>query len=69
MRQETDRSQAEELESVLCKLILHDEKEELSPAQIKGHIFLILKVKETFPTTHVGRGSLEVENGMTSIYP
>ena len=47
-----DGSQAEELESVLCKLILHDEKEELSPAQIKGHIFLILKVKETFLTVH-----------------
>ena len=46
-------------------------REELSPAQIKerDHIFLILKVKETFPTIYVQRGSLEVKNGVMSSYP
>ena len=38
-------------------------REELSLAQIKdrNHIFLILKVKETFPTTHAQKGSLKVK--------
>jgi len=39
-------------------------REELSSAKIrdlKNHIFLILKVKETFLTTHVQKGSLEVK--------
>ena len=38
-------------------------REELSPAQIRDHIFLILKVKETSPTTHAQKGSLEVKKG------
>ena len=46
-------------------------REELSPAQIKErhHIFLILKVKETFPTAHAQKGSLEVKKGVMSTYP
>ena len=28
-------------------------REELSPAQMKDHIFIILHVKKTFPTTHM----------------
>ena len=38
-------------------------REELNPAQIKDrdHIFLILVVKETFPTTHAQKGSLKVK--------
>ena len=39
LRQEIDRSQAEELETVLCGLILRDEEEELSPAQIRATYF------------------------------
>ena len=27
-------------------------EEKLSPAQIRDHVFLILEVKETFPTVH-----------------
>ena len=48
-----------------------EEEEEVSPAQRKDrdHIFLILKVKETFPTIHVQKGSLEVKKGMMSTYP
>ena len=38
-------------------------REELSPAQIKdrGRVFLILAVKETFPTMRAQKGSLEVQ--------
>ena len=40
--------QAEQLEFVPCGQILEDDvEEELSPAQIRDHIFLILEVKET----------------------
>ena len=35
----------------------------LGPDQIKDHIFLILKVKETFPSSHVQKVSLEVKMG------
>ena len=38
-------------------------KEELGPVQIKDHIFLILKVKETLLTTHEQKGSLEIKKG------
>ena len=38
-------------------------REELSPAQMKDHIFIILHIKKTFPTTHMQKGSLEVKNG------
>ena len=46
-------------------------REELSPAQIKDrdHIFLILEVKETFPTTHAQKRSLKVKKGVMSTYP
>ena len=43
-------------------------REELSPAQIRDHIFLILKVKETFPTTHAQKGSLEVKREGASLH-
>ena len=38
-------------------------RQELSPAQIKDrdHIFFILMIKDTFPTIHLQRGSLEVK--------
>ena len=38
-------------------------REELSPAQMKDHIFIILHVKKTFPTTHMQKISLEVKKG------
>lgn len=38
-------------------------REELSPAQMKDHIFIILHVKKTFPTTYMQKGSLEVKRG------
>ena len=40
-------------------------REELSPVQIKhrDYIFLILEIKETFPTTHVQKGPLKVKQG------
>ena len=46
-------------------------RDKLSPAQItdKDHIFLILEVKETFPTIQAQRGSLEVKNRVMSTYP
>ena len=46
-------------------------REKLSPAQIKDrdHIFLILKIKDTFPTMHLQRGSLEVKKRVVSAYP
>ena len=70
LRQEINAPQAEQLEFVPYGQILQEEEEEeLSPAQIRDHIFLILKVKETFPTTHVQKGSLEVKKGMMSTYP
>ena len=54
MRQETDGPQAEQPEFVSCGQILQDEEEEkLNTVQIRDHIFLILKVKETFLTTYV----------------
>ena len=64
LRQEIDGPQAEQLEFVPCGQILQDEaEEELSLPQIKDrdHIFLILKVKETFSTIHVQRSSFEVK--------
>ena len=38
-------------------------REELSPVQIKhrDYIFLILEIKETFPTIHVQKGSLQAK--------
>ena len=65
-RQEIDGLWAEQIESVSCGQTLQDEdssrsEEEVSPAQLRYHIFLILKVKETFLTTHVQKGSLEVK--------
>ena len=61
-RQEIDGPQAEQLEFVSYGQILQDEeKEALSPSQIRDHVFLILKVKETFPATHAQEGSLEVK--------
>ena len=46
-------------------------REELNLAQIKDrdHIFLILEVKEMFPTRHAQRGSLEGKKQVMSIYP
>ena len=43
-------------------------REKLSPAQIKDrdHIFLILKIKETFPTMHVQKGPLEIKQEVMS---
>ena len=40
-------------------------REELNLAQIKDrdHIFLILEVKEMFPTTYAQKGSLEIRKG------
>ena len=53
VRQEINGPQTEQLDTVPCEQVLQDEeKEELSSAQIRDHIFLILKVKEPFPTTH-----------------
>ena len=57
---------SEQLEFVSCGQILQDEEqEELNPSQI----FLILKVKETFPTVCVQIGSLEVKMEVMSTYP
>ena len=66
-----DGSQAEQLESVPCGQILQYEdnskrEEKLSPVQIRDHVFLILEVKEAFPTVHAQKSSLEV---VKSIYP
>ena len=36
-------------------------REERNSAQIKDHIFLILKVKETFPPIYAQKGSLKVK--------
>ena len=67
MRQEIPGPQADQLEVVSCGQILQNSRreEKLSPAHIKdrGHIFLILKVKETFPATQVQKGSLKVKKG------
>ena len=40
-----------------------EEEEELSPAQVRDHAFLLLEVKETFPPTHAQKGSSEVKKG------
>ena len=37
--------------------------------EIKDHIFLILKVKETVPTTHAQEGSLKVKREGDVNYP
>ena len=39
-------------------------REELSPAQIKDHLFLIFEVKETFLTIYVQKSSLKIEKGV-----
>ena len=44
------------------------EEEELSPAPIRDHIYLILKVKEASPTLHAQEGSLEVKGRVMSTY-
>ena len=68
MKQEIDGPQAEQLEFVPCGQILQDEEEEeLSPAQIRDHIFLIFKVKETFLTAHAQKGSLKARKGGVAI--
>ena len=70
LRQEIDGPRAEQLEFVPCGQILQDEEEEeLSPFQIRNHIFLILEVKENFPTIHAQEGYLEVKKGVMSTYP
>lgn len=57
-----DGPQAGQLEFVSCGQTLQDgEEEELSLAQIGGHVFLILKVKVTFLTILAQIGSLEVK--------
>ena len=62
LRQEIDGPQAEQLGFVPCGQILQvEEEEELSPAQIRDHIFLILEVKETLLTIREQKGSLEVK--------
>ena len=76
LRKEIDRPQAEQLESVPCGQIFQDRnngrsEEEVRPAHIKDKeniLFLILEVKETFPTTHVQKGSSEFKKagGATS---
>ena len=67
VRQEISGPQADQLEVTSCGQILQNSRKEekLSPAYIKdrGHIFLILKVKETFPTTQAQKGSLKVKKG------
>lgn len=45
--------QTEQWDIVPCGQVLQDEKKkEVSSAQIRDHIFLMLKVKEPFPNTH-----------------
>ena len=65
LRPETEEPHMEQLESVPCGQTLQDEdnsrrEEKLSPVwkKIRDHIFLILEIKETFPTTHAQKGSL-----------
>ena len=41
--------------------IIAGAREKLNPVQIRDHIFLILKVKEIFPTTDAQKGSSEVK--------
>ena len=61
---------AERLEFVPCGQILPDAEEgELSAAQIRDRIVLILEVKEAFPTIRARKGSLEVKKGVMSTYP
>ena len=83
MRQEADGPQAAQLESVPCGQMLQDEEgEELSPAQIRDYIVLILEAKETYfsyfsflrprrPSRLYMRKKsfLEVKNGAMSTYP
>jgi len=67
VRQEISGPQADQPEVISCGQILQNSRKEekLSPAYIndRGHIFLILKVKETFPTTQAQKGSLKVRKG------
>ena len=70
LRWEIDGPQAKQLEFVRCVQILQaEEEEELSPAQIRDQIFLILEVKKTFPSTHAQKSSWEVKRGVMSTYP
>ena len=67
LRQEIGRPQAEEFSP--CGQKVHKsrmvEEAGFFPGryEIKDHIFFILEVKETSPTTHVQKGSLEVQKG------
>ena len=64
LRQETDGPQAEQLEFVPCGQILQDKdntrsEEKLNPAHIRD----ILRIKNTFLTMHMQKGSSEVKKG------
>ena len=66
MEQEVDGPQAEQLDFVPYRQIFQNSKSErraelCQDKRLKNHIFLILKVKETFLTTHVQKGSFEVK--------
>lgn len=54
--------QAGQLEFVPCGQTLQDGGGGATdPAQIRDHVFLIVKVKVTFPTILAQKGSLEVK--------
>ena len=63
LRQEIDGPQAQQLElfPVARYSRVAGFREELSPAQIRDLVFLILKVSETFPTIHAQKSSSEVK--------
>ena len=64
VRQELSGPQADQPEVTSCGQILQNSKKEekRGPAYIKdrGHIFLILKVKETFPESQKGGGDTPI---------
>ena len=56
-----------------CRYLSHVDRyckieEELSPAPIRDHIYLILKVKEASQTLHAQESSLEVKRRVMSTY-
>lgn len=65
LRQEVGRLQAEEFSP--CGQKVHKSRmvgeAGFCPGRYEIKIFFILEVKETSPTTHVQKGSLEVQKG------
>ena len=61
MKQETDRPWDKQSSCPVDRYSKRSRERRADSCPDKNHRFLIFKVKETFPTTHVQKGSIEVK--------